>query len=183
MKNHTPQSLGGQVWAKIQRQKAIDNYYQNPNYCKQCSCLIQVRNLEKVSEVRKRKFCNHSCAAKFNNLGRASKTKKIKIFKPKPERFKYLNKLTKGQLFAKSKNWQSARSIIARHARFIYRASKLSYRCKVCNYSCHVNISHIKDVRKFNNNEFITEINNINNLVALCPNHHWEFDHGVLDLS
>ena len=28
----------------------------------------------------------------------------------------------------------------------------------------------------------IEEINNINNLIGLCPNHHWEYDNGLLEL-
>jgi hypothetical protein len=25
-------------------------------------------------------------------------------------------------------------------------------------------------------------VNSLDNLVGLCPNHHWEFDHGLLQL-
>jgi predicted restriction endonuclease len=28
----------------------------------------------------------------------------------------------------------------------------------------------------------MTEINHIDNLVGLCPTHHWEFDAGLIDL-
>ena len=31
--------------------------------------------------------------------------------------------------------------------------------------------------------QLISEINNIDNLIALCPNHHWEFDHSQLNIS
>ena len=27
------------------------------------------------------------------------------------------------------------------------------------------------------------KINNIDNLIALCPNHHWEYDNNGLDIS
>jgi len=38
-------------------------------------------------------------------------------------------------------------------------------------------------VSDFPDAALIAEINDIANLVALCPNHHWEFDHGVLTLA
>ena len=32
----------------------------------------------------------------------------------------------------------------------------------------------------FSDDAKISEINDIRNLIALCPNHHWEFDNGKL---
>jgi hypothetical protein len=50
----------------IRRQKALDEYYFNPNYCGYCGEVIDVRE-GKVTQTRKKKFCNSSCAASFNN--------------------------------------------------------------------------------------------------------------------
>lgn len=33
-----------------------------------------------------------------------------------------------------------------------------------------------KATSDFDDDVLIKEINNINNLIGLCPNHHWEFD-------
>jgi hypothetical protein len=54
--------------ATVQRQVAIEAYYSNPNKCCKCDAVIQVGE-QKVAEVRKKKFCNQSCAAAFNNRG------------------------------------------------------------------------------------------------------------------
>lgn len=43
-------------------------------------------------------------------------------------------------------------------------------------------MAHIKAVSEFSDDTLISEINDINNLVGLCPNHHWEYDHGLLNL-
>jgi len=51
MENSKPQSAGGKAAAIIQKQKAISNYYKNPNYCKQCSSIINVGN-QKVSAIK-----------------------------------------------------------------------------------------------------------------------------------
>ena len=52
--------------------------------------------------------------------------------------------------------------------------------CKICGYYHHAPICHVTPVAEFPGTAFIREINDLNNLVALCPTHHWEFDHGVL---
>ena len=49
---------------------------------------------------------------------------------------------------------------------------KKEYKCFVCGYNNHVEIAHIKAVSDFDKEAELSEINNINNLVALCPNHH-----------
>ena len=37
--------------------------------------------------------------------------------------------------------------------------------------------------KDFDDNNTIAEINDISNLIGLCPNHHWEYDNGLLDLN
>lgn len=61
------QSAGGRATALILRKKVVDAYYKNPNYCAYCKSIIQVNGHQKVPAVRKKKFCNHSCCAKYRN--------------------------------------------------------------------------------------------------------------------
>ena len=88
--------------------------------------------------------------------------------------------MTKGELFANRKNWQSARTAIRKLADSTYKNSNKPRKCAVCGYNKHIEIAHIKGVSEFGDENLISEINDINNLVALCPNHHWEFDSGML---
>lgn len=92
-----------------------------------------------------------------------------------------LNK-TKGELFGTRKNWQSARSDIQKNARIIFNESNKECKCAICGYSNHIEIAHIKAVSEFEDSSLISEINDINNLIALCPNHHWEYDNGLLKI-
>lgn len=55
--------------------------------------------------------------------------------------------------------------------------------CKVCGYSLHVDICHVRDVKDFPEEALVRDINALSNLVALCKNHHWEFDNGHLCLK
>ncbi len=49
------------------RQRALDKYYANPNVCLCCGKTIKVREKERPSSAKKKKFCNNSCAAQVNN--------------------------------------------------------------------------------------------------------------------
>lgn len=89
---------------------------------------------------------------------------------------------TKKDLFSDRKNWQSARSSIVRNAHNTYMASGKPKCCAICGYSNHIEIAHIKAVSEFEESSTIAEINSIDNLIALCPNHHWEYDNGIIKL-
>lgn len=89
---------------------------------------------------------------------------------------------TKGELLSKRKNYQSYRSAIRKLAEKIYKNSNKELKCAVCNYDKHVEIAHIKPVSDFDDCSTIAEINSIDNLIALCPNHHWEYDNGILKI-
>lgn len=54
--------------------------------------------------------------------------------------------------------------------------------CFICGYSYHVDIAHIKDIKDFDGSTLVSEINDLGNLVALCRNHHYEFDCGDLNI-
>ncbi len=94
----------------------------------------------------------------------------------------FINSKTKGQLYEDCKDWQSARSIITKHAQRVFKKSDKVKQCVFCNYDKTYHVAHIKPVKDFDDNATIREINHIDNLIALCPNHHWEFDNYLIEL-
>lgn len=86
---------------------------------------------------------------------------------------------TKGELFQCRVNWQSARSAIQKNARTVWGLSGREFRCDVCGYGLHAEVAHKKAVSDFPDDALIRDINAIENLTALCPNHHWEFDNKI----
>jgi predicted restriction endonuclease len=90
--------------------------------------------------------------------------------------------VTKGELFRDRKNWQSARSAIQKIARDVFKEANPHPKCAICGYSNHVEVAHIKAVNEFDDSATIKEIDSIANLIGLCPNHHWEYDNGILEL-
>ena len=90
---------------------------------------------------------------------------------------------TKGELFKDRKTWQSARSAIRKIAWKTYMENNPSPSCAICGYDKHVEVAHIKPVAEFDDSAMVKEINSIDNLIGLCPNHHWEYDNGLLNLE
>ena len=168
-------SAGGQARAITQHQAAIDRYYKNPKLCLYCTNPIQLKLHERIADTKKKTFCTRSCAAFYQNSWRIAK-------QPNPKPIA-LQGLTKDDLFSKRKNYQSARSAIRQNAFNIFMAANQHPSCEVCQYNKHVEVAHRAGVSSFTSTALISEINALDNLVGLCRNCHWEFDHGLLKLG
>lgn len=208
-----PQSMGGKATAIKLRQEALAKYYSDPNRCKNCHSIIEVRDHEKVRCVKLKRFCNHSCAASFAAKLKPRIKKLIRCKKcgadvackngyvrklcdaclsicrkenmakiDRSFRKNVLGALTKGELFRSRKNYQSARSTIRKHAYDVFVRSGQALKCNVCGYDKYSEVCHRRDVSDFPSEATLKEINDINNLLSLCPNHHWEFDNNLLHL-
>lgn len=204
-------SMGGKLRAIQQRQAAKNRYEAAPNFCKCCGAKIELRDNQNVGETRTKKFCNRSCAGRFNrNRGGTGKVvERTCAYCETPFTARRLpnsslstakhcdtcleNELagirghpkltdrTKQEIFESAQNWQSARSQIRGHAARVFAASNPSPAC-FCGYAAYVEACHRIPVSDFPPTATIGEINHPNNLVGLCPNHHWELDHGLLKL-
>lgn len=89
------------------------------------------------------------------------------------------SKITLGSLQLKRTYQRNSR--IRDLARRKYMNSGRPQHCAVCGYDKTINICHIKAISSFPHDSTIAEINDEGNLIALCPNHHWELDNGILD--
>ena len=94
----------------------------------------------------------------------------------------FISSLTKGELFDKYDMWTTARCAIQKRARNIYEKSDKPKKCVICGYDKYYEVAHIKPVSGFDDDALISEINDIDNLIALCPNHHLEYDNSGLDI-
>ncbi len=151
----------------------------NDNFCHNC----KVKTLNP-------KFCSRSCAAKHTNktpkrkrspkstcsCGQWKNNKNIQC----TECFQSRNKTATINEWA-YRNPSVPQSLYGRirlNARTITR--ELPKICSICGYDNHVQVAHIKPISKFLGETLISEVNDFKNLSFLCPNHHWEFDHGLL---
>lgn len=139
--------------------------------------------------TRNPKFCSRSCAAKHNNhvhpkrvqrqkckacgtLIRSNRTYCKACFEAR------VSRKTIGEL--RKRVGLTASSFVNNHARTIYAKSKRPRVCQRCGYDKYVEICHIIGISTFPDDTPIAVINELDNLVALCPNCHWELDHGLL---
>lgn len=212
--------LGAKASGKANKERALERYYKNPNYCGWCKEIIhpKVENKSCVAEARKKTFCDHSCAAKYNNRHFPKKTavtegecekcgttvtyKRMKKGFYSPRRFcdpclrivisentkkaakkkglsvliKPIEEYSKGELREALPNYNYFGSKLASHARSVYMESNKPRSCLVCGCSYHIDVCHVKGIAEFDDGTLIGEINDLTNLVALCKNHHKEFD-------
>ena len=86
MKNESKKA-GGIAAAKVVRERYVNQYNQNPNFCLFCGEVIKIGEGQKTGYVKKKKFCNLSCASKYNNKFlrghtlKEEREKKEKVFK------------------------------------------------------------------------------------------------------
>lgn len=137
-------------------------------------------------------FCSRSCSASFNNQKVPRKQKQKKYCKHCEQQIfgrrttcdncnpSYVDwsKVTLREVRQKAAFQHSAR--VRQLARKLYRQSNKPQACNVCGYDKHFEVCHKRPINDFSDDSYILEINDLENLVALCPNHHWEFDHNHL---
>lgn len=140
------------------------------------------------------RFCGKSCAARYNNqlVPKRKKSKPCELcFQLICSSRKYCKDCfsKKGSSNGRgditlaeaatsySKHHKSSTFALVRtRARTI--AEKLGLNsCAKCGYDKHVEIAHVKAISSFDMSTLISVVNAPENLMPLCPNCHWEYDH------
>lgn len=162
--------------------------------CKNCDKLLQTKD-------KRARFCSKSCSASFNNHQSPKRRKRVKNCKHCSNEIISVNYRTVCDICLKSKShmkWiQNSRNkneclsvkdikLLTKNnqrpwtdrirslARSWYSAKGKN--CSKCGYKNHVEVCHIKNIASFPDSALIKEINCIENILYLCPNHHWELD-------
>lgn len=147
------------------------------------------------------KFCSHSCASTYSNLNhpqRYEKRRENRLIRT----CKYCGVELNGRRTtcqACNRNivdWDEVKLIEVQHsakyqisaqvryrARYTYRNSDRPKYCINCGYKKHYEVCHIRPIYDFPEDATIGMVNDLSNLVALCPNCHWEFDHNHLSMD
>lgn len=148
-------------------------------------------------ETTNPKFCSSSCSASYNNLlyPRRKPEGECKICAtPISTRYTYCSsckihskqyvdwsQVTLSNMTGKRAYQKHSR--VRELARKAYNKSNKPKICYNCGYDKHIEVCHIKAISSFSEDIPITEINSLENLLALCPNCHWELDYGNLELE
>ena len=147
------------------------------------------------SDCKNPKFCSSSCAAQYNNRAYPKKKRQRYFCKScgaetgyrrsycrdcdptKPQDF---SQVTIAEIRSRAK--YQAHAWIRKLARRTYFSSDRPQCCYLCGYSKHFEVCHVSPIQNFPEGTPMSIVNSLENLVALCPNCHWEFDHGLISL-
>jgi len=88
---------------------------------------------------------------------------------------------TKGEVYD-NYPYNTARTVIQKQAHKNYEKSGKPYICFFCGYDKYAELAHRVPIKDFPMDALLSDINHIDNLVTLCPNHHREADAGLIDL-
>lgn len=136
------------------------------------------------------KFCSRSCAATHNNRLVPKRVKTLMCAKDGCETLVYsrlkfckrhsrtnIQEFTIGEMrsSARYQVHAAARQMARKYAKEELDTSK----CWACGYDKHIEVCHVRDLKDFPSDTKMVDTYT-NNVVVLCRNHHWEFDHGFL---
>lgn len=153
----------------------------------------------KIKNPKNEKFCSRSCSVSYANLlspkRKLTKTCLLCSTLIKSQRQIYCPPCRKTKTHLESdkitlKDYlQSAGSRnkydagVRSHARIIAKRHGKLEECFICKYNIIVQCCHIIPVSNFPEDTKLNVVNHIDNLIGLCPNHHWELDHGLLTIN
>lgn len=137
-------------------------------------------------ETKNAKYCSRTCSVSKNNKLQPKRQKKIKpckLCKSPTKGRKVFCENCKGMedimTLAELKYKKSLPQQTLNYIRYLsrQRGKKLFSQCVNCGYNKHIEIAHIKSITSFPDSAKLGEVNHPSNLLGLCPNCHWEFDH------
>lgn len=157
----------------------------NPKFCTR-SCSASYSNKRLVRRKAKALLCN-KCGSSYvrkhsgDNQHRSDRICQSCSFELRDFRNKTLGDYwSRDSVKDKHPSWKNS------HVRQLCRSwnkDKLDKPCASCGYDKHVELAHIKPISEFDSDSRLCDVNSSDNVVQLCRNCHWEFDHNILKLS
>jgi hypothetical protein len=196
-------------------QECQKEFYKKNSYvtvkCEYCGKEKKILKSEFLKSKNKKFFCNHSCAASYNNSSRNSdisweynengKTKRGYNICPVCGNKKYytsemcqkcrnkekkqIQNFTLGHYIDGKTHLATKCNEIRKDARRKLEESNIEKVCAFCKnheFDEILEAHHLKGILEHDSNVLIKEINDISNLVWLCPNHHAMLEKGLITL-
>lgn len=170
-------------------------------FCENCGKEKKITVGEYNKSKNKLFFCNRSCSAVFNNKQRGNKNREYDVC-PKCGGKKYhtselcqkcANKKKRcigdynlGHYIDGKQYLTTKCTDIRRDARRVIEESDVEKVCVYCRnheFDEILEVHHIKGILEHDTKTLIKEINSLNNLVWLCPNHHKMLEKGLITLD
>jgi hypothetical protein len=154
--------------------RALERYNQNPLMCQHCGAKIEATEERPPSKIKGHKYCTPTC---FENAMRKRWAKGSADFDPSTVAEKALVHTV---IFKMKKDID--KKSIWRFARRTYESKYSSQTCENCGENqVPGDIAHVDAIDSFSPETQVFVINQIRNLICLCPNCHRRFDLGLLE--
>ena len=151
---------------------------------------LPMKCLNCLKETPNPKFCSRSCAATYNNRKHPKRKpehkcticgERITAGRSRCSQHRIGRDMTLAEAIYTQHHRSSAFALVRSRARKV--ALQLGRTtCQHCGYNLHVEVCHRKPIADFPEDTLLSVVNHPDNLIVLCPNHHWEFDNGLLQL-
>lgn len=162
-----------------------------PKYIKQLFCSKSCSNKGVIRRTKTLKKCSYEQCNEYVEYSFSKFCKKCKTIgrhHSKINNGKLYTEITLGEYLQNKsdRNCQIAGpnkfDRIRGYARSMFNNIKQK-QCVRCGWAHHVEVCHIKPISSFSETALISEINDINNLILLCPNCHWLHDHNLSEFK
>lgn len=170
-------------------QRTVGSYNRSLNrqgvaYCSEsCRRGSSQNKCENCGELTKNpRFCSRSCAGKRPNPKRRKS-------KPCPDCGSpiHIKRTRCKTCFIALKSAGKQYKYQSTHAKIRGAARQITgtriQKCILCGYDKFVETCHVRSVSSFKEDDMLSVINDPSNLILLCPNCHWEFDHKMVTLE
>lgn len=114
----------------------------------------------KPCELKKRLFCDSTCQRAYLHQLRANRTLQSLVDTGQHPRVRF----------------NGVRSA----ARKVLQKAGIEKKCCICGFDIVIEVHHIKAVTDFPFSATLAEVNDLSNLLYLCPNHHVMVDKGLI---
>ncbi len=154
----------------------------NRLYCNR-SCAAKVNNVKgkrKCLPLPACKVCGNTVVYRYNKFCKSCCDRRLNYVKAgtTPISERTLEQAIELQKHSKGANRYNS---IRGAALIIYKKELDVAQCNNCGYNKHVQVCHKIPISNFPPTALVKDINARSNIVFLCPNCHWEFDHGLLN--
>jgi len=163
---------GGKIVRSFIGERARTKYAANPKICKGCGASIPLPESGIPSDLRNKTHCSKSCSDAHR--------KRITFWGednlPPTLRLSTIPFKKKGEVKVQD---------LRQHAKKVYRSYSRECKCELCGIELPYlpEVAHIMPVAAWTNDALLLEINQLSNLIGLCPSDHKSFDLGHIPLG
>ena len=173
----------------------LEAYNKNPKECLNCGSPILFKPGDKLHKFKKRKFCSLKCSRENTSKNKKNHTcyscgdkrdknselcRKCFNIINNPINEKTLGSFIQGEKYLSSKCQSIRKDARVKMEKWFPIETRECKYCKTKEFKDVLEVHHLKNILSFSLETKIKEINNIDNMIWVCPSHHAMIEKGLL---